>query len=49
MKKHDLYAGRNDHLKRLPKKHYQGQAYVHTAIASNLRQYFQRVGKIKRT
>jgi putative transposase len=32
MKNHERYAGRNDHLKRLPTEHYQGQAYVHWSM-----------------
>lgn len=32
MQNHERYVGRNDHLKRLPKEHYQGQAYVHWSM-----------------
>jgi len=32
MKYHERYAGQNNHLKRLPKAHYQGQAYVHWSM-----------------
>ena len=32
MKNPEPYAGRNDHLKRLPKEHYRGQAYVHWSL-----------------
>src|SRR5579872_3217789 len=32
MKNHKRFLGRNDHLKRLPKEHYRGQAYVHWSM-----------------
>ena len=32
MNDRERYAGRKGHLKRLPKEHYQGQAYVHWSM-----------------
>lgn len=33
MTSRERFAGRNDHLKRLPKEYYQGKAYVHWSMA----------------
>ena len=37
MKGDECYTGRNDHLKRLPREHYLGQAYVHRTMTIEAR------------